>query len=125
MRDQLPWLGSGFVAIAALDLEPLIQFYRRLWQQDPHPYEGDRYGEFHLGSLRLVLFRPQGSQGASFAPTPPGSLSICVTVRDLAAAIAHCQDLGLTVDPPLKASHGQEFQIRDPLGNRIIFYQPT
>jgi len=150
----LPWLGSSFVAIGAEDVAGLVAFYQRLLGQAPQLYQADRYGEFHLPGLRLALFRPRPDQRHLFQPLPPAtppafdpridpridprtdpktnpsftpapSVSLCITVHDLTAAIDHCRQLQLVPSPLHTASHGQEFSILDPLGNRILFYAPT
>ncbi|MGA1356882.1 MAG: VOC family protein, partial [Prochlorothrix sp.] len=136
-----PWLGMGFVAIGTENLADLVDFYQQLLGQAPQVYQADRYGEFHLPGLRLALFRPRPDQRHLFQPPPPAAppasdppidpnstpapnLCLCITVHDLTAAIDHCRQLQLVPSPIHTASHGQEFSILDPLGNRILFYAP-
>lgn len=120
----LPWLQTGFVAIGTEDLAGLVDFYGRLLNQAPQVYQADRYGEFQIPGLRIALFQPRSDQGHTWATPIAGSLSLCLTVTDLGAAIEHCQQLQLAPSPVQTASHGQEFFIQDPLGNRILFYAP-
>lgn len=115
---------GGLVALAARDRQDwgiLIQFYRDLLRQEPHPFQVDRYGEFQLPGLRLGIFVPKDSPES---PDPPPPLSLCLVVPDLAATLTHCRQLGWDPVPPQGSSHGQESWIQDPHGTRILLYQP-
>ncbi|MEB3274695.1 MAG: VOC family protein [Prochlorothrix sp.] len=118
------WIRSGFIAIGTSDLDALVTFYRDLLDQDPQVYQADRYGEFRIPGLRLALFQPQADQADQFRSTIGGSLSVCITVSDLDRAIDRCCDLHLSPSAMQMASHGREFFVQDPLGNRILFYEP-
>ncbi|MCU0538108.1 MAG: VOC family protein [Hydrococcus sp. Prado102] len=113
-----------FVALAATELETLVQFYSRLLALEPKAYLPDSYAEFQLsGGLRLSIFKPEEKNYQEFA-SAKSSTSLCLEVEDLENAIAHITEMGYP--PPGEiaiASHGREIYAYDPLGTRIIFYQ--
>jgi len=113
-----------FVTLAAPDLETLVQFYRQLLGREPASYRPHAYAEFHLPELRLGLFQPQASQQAEFLNQGGCSLSLCLRVCDLEAAIRHLARLGYPPPGEMQvASHGREIYAYDPIGNRLILYQ--
>ena len=118
-----------WLTIAAPQLEPLVSFYRELLEQPPQIYVPDRYAEFSLPQFRLGIFKPKVDQVQEFSasphPHPLSSLSLCLEVPNLEAALLKSQRLGASLgQETLQASHGQEHYIYDPLGNRIILYEP-
>jgi predicted enzyme related to lactoylglutathione lyase len=114
-----------FVAIATVELEPVVQFYRTVFQCDPQIEEGDRYAEFHLKGLRLALFKPKADAAVEFVPQP-SSLSLCVEVSELEQCIQRLKTLSIAPPETIRtASHGREFDIYDPLGNRLILHESS
>lgn len=119
------------MTIAAQDLDSLVSFYTELLGQSPNIYTPDRYAEFSLPQLCLGIFKPKEDQAEQFrphdqAPAQPSSpLSLCLAVPNLEEALIKSQRAGAIVAPEtLHASHGREHYIYDPLGNRIILYEP-
>lgn len=113
-----------FVAIAAVDLAPVVQFYETVFACEP-TVQGDRYAEFQLGTLRLGLFKPATTNEAEF-PTRTSSLSLCVEVDDLDSFIKRLRSLDIPVPGSMTtASHGREIYIYDPLGDRLILHEQT
>jgi predicted enzyme related to lactoylglutathione lyase len=121
MRPNL-WL-----TIAAPNLDPLVSFYRELLEQAPQIYTPDRYAEFTLPQFRLGIFKPKVDQVQEFSPHANGisPLSLCLEVPNLEEALLKSQGLGASLaQATLQSSHGREHYIYDPLGNRIILYEP-
>ena len=122
MSDRMK-VSTAFVTLASENLETLVEFYRRLLQQDPQSYVPERYAEFVLLGLKLALFKPSQDSVAEFTGTA-SSMSVCLEVDDLAGEIAILTTMGYP--PPGKiiyASHGQEIYAYDPAGNRLILHQ--
>ncbi|MBD3884152.1 hypothetical protein IFO70_20605 [Phormidium tenue FACHB-886] len=121
-----------FVALADPDGKTLVQFYRALFGQEPALYQVGVYAEFHLPGLRLGIFKPKLSHALEFA-AQAGSMSLCLEVEQLEAAIAAIEQAYL--DTPLTAfnyllpeeitttSHGREVYAYDPAGNRLILHE--
>jgi predicted enzyme related to lactoylglutathione lyase len=118
---------ASFVTLATLKFEELVQFYRQLLGQSPHPYQPERYAEFVLTALRLGIFRPSSDQAGEFESplkSRQSSWSLCFEVEDLDRAIAQLAALGCApLGPILTASHGREVYAYDPDGNRMIVHQ--
>jgi predicted enzyme related to lactoylglutathione lyase len=113
-----------FVALAAVDLQNLIEFYTHLLERSPVLQIPATYAEFDLPHLRLGIFKPKQNHQAEFAAQPGGSMSLCLEVEDLEAAIKHLTAIGYP--PPGEiaiASHGKEIYAYDPAGNRLILHQ--
>lgn len=113
-----------FVAIAAVNFEQMIQFYRQLLDREPQSYQTHIYGEFHLTGLRLGIFKPKNSHQDEFADSRRSGMSLCLEVENLESAIAHLTEMGYP--PPGEiaiASHGREIYAFDPAGNRLILHQ--
>ncbi|MDX2100166.1 MAG: VOC family protein [Leptolyngbyaceae cyanobacterium bins.59] len=121
-----PLIRAALVTIATLDFNSLVQFYRQLLQQDPSPWQPDRYAEFSLPGLTLGLFKPKPEHEAEFHQQSHTALSLCFQVADLSATIAHLTHLGY---PPVGsvtiAPHGREIYASDPMGNRLILWEPS
>lgn len=114
-----------FVAIAAVDLASIVQFYEAIFSTPPAIYQGDRYAEFHLPNLRLGLFKPSINHEVEF-PCQSSSISLCVEVINLDEAIQHLQTLNVPTPKDInKASHGREIYVYDPLGNRLILHESS
>lgn len=115
---------SALVTLATPSVETLVQFYRQLLAQAPHPYIPNVYAEFQLPGLRLGIFKPKESHFSEFVNTYKSCFSLCLEVNDLEAAISHLSALGY---PPagdiLTASHGREIYAYDPVGNRLILHE--
>jgi len=113
-----------FVALAEPTPETsLVQFYRGLFEQEPVIWQSGLYAEFALPGLTLGIFQPQALHQAEFQGRA-GSISLCLEVRPLEAAIERLSQLGY---PPsgsiLTASHGREIYAYDPAGNRLILHE--
>ncbi|MEM6254417.1 MAG: VOC family protein [Cyanobacteria bacterium P01_D01_bin.156] len=114
-----------FVTLAGENLSELVAFYQEFFGQLPDVYSPDRYAEFKLPGCKLALFRPSTGHCEEFLGTA-ASMSLCLEVVDLDAAIATLTTLGYP--PPgqvIQASHGQEIYAYDPAGNRLILHQAS
>jgi predicted enzyme related to lactoylglutathione lyase len=112
-------LTTAFVALAADNFHPLVEFYRQLLEQEPTVYRPGIYAEFQLPNLKLGIFHPKAA-----SPTAPSGFSLCLEVEDLDSAIAHFNAIGFPPDGPiLAASHGREIYAHDPDGNCLILHQ--
>lgn len=101
----------------------MVEFYAELLQQSPDPYRPAVYGGFRLPGLELGIFQPSKNQQAEFRP-PSYSLSICLELLNLDEAFAELsQSDNVQISALITASHGREFYITDPDGNRIILHQ--
>jgi predicted enzyme related to lactoylglutathione lyase len=101
----------------------MVEFYAELLQQSPEPYRPAVYGGFRLPGLELGIFRPSENRQAEFTP-PSHSLSICIELLNLDEAFAELSQLdNIQISALITASHGREFYITDPDGNRIILHQ--
>jgi predicted enzyme related to lactoylglutathione lyase len=118
---------DAFVAIAADDIQILVDFYSKLFQHQPSVYHPPTYAEFQLEKLRIGIFKPKQEHQQQFANlSSSSSISICLEVKNLDVAIAHLNNIGY---PPLgeiiKASHGKEIYAYDPGKNRLILHQSS
>jgi predicted enzyme related to lactoylglutathione lyase len=117
---------DAFVALGAIAFDGVVDFYRRLLAQEPHPYRPGIYAEFRLDGLRLGIFYPHSENSQEFAHSAQSGLSVCLEVVDLEAAIAHVQSLGYPMgDHRTVASHGREIYLYDPAGNRLILHESS
>lgn len=115
----------AFMTIGSEQFDLLVSFYRALLDQLPQVYKPQSYAEFQLPGLKLAIFKPQPGHRAEFSAKTSGSLSLCLTVDNLADAISTLTRIGYPPKAPItKASHGQEVYAYDPAGNRIILHQP-
>ncbi|MDJ0690448.1 MAG: VOC family protein [Xenococcaceae cyanobacterium MO_188.B32] len=115
---------KAFITIASPKISILVEFYSKLLQQKPQPYIPNSYAEFDLLGLRLGIFQPQKESLVEFVNSQNTTMSICLEVENLAAALAHLNSIGYP--PPgeiISASHGREIYAYDPLGNRLILHQ--
>lgn len=115
---------DAFVALAAVDVETLVQFYRQLLDREPKPYIPNVYAEFQLGELRLGIFQPKPNHLQEFENSVHSGMSLCLEVDNLEDAIAHLTSMGYP--PPgeiITASHGLEIYAYDSAGNRLILHQ--
>ena len=98
-------------------------FIAELFGQDPAVWRPGIYAEFALPGLRLGVFQPQVAHQLEFEGRA-GSISLCLEVSPLEAAIERLNRLGY---PPLGAimttSHGREIYAYDPAGNRLILHE--
>lgn len=128
MREPLKITDSNsyseaFIALASLQVERQVTFYRELLQVEPVP-NTPAYAEFNLVGLRLAIFMPKADNAAEFTAKTSGAMSLCLEVKDLVGAIASLTTLGYP--PPgsiMHTSHGQEIYAYDPDGNRLILHQ--
>ncbi|WP_404790748.1 VOC family protein [Altericista sp. CCNU0014] len=113
-----------FVTIADSDDHTLARFYRNLLGQDPIVDIPNVYTEFVLSGMRLGLFKPSDAHRTEFASASSGSMSLCIEVENLEAAIAHLTTLGYPPPGAIQhASHGREIYGYDPQNNRIILHE--
>ncbi|MGA0199305.1 MAG: VOC family protein [Prochlorotrichaceae cyanobacterium] len=122
-------INTIWLTIAAENVEALVSFYTQILDQSPQIQIDDRYAEFRLPQFRLGIFKPHRGHreefhsGTSPAKTP---LSLCLEVPNLDQALLRCQKAGATFSgQTIEASHGREHYAYDPLGNRIILYEPA
>jgi catechol 2,3-dioxygenase-like lactoylglutathione lyase family enzyme len=122
---QTAFLQTVFVALAALEFETLVGFYRDLLGQEPVLHQNDRYAEFVLPGFRLALFKPQASDRDEFSSPQGAALSLCLEVDNLESALDRLAALGYPAPEAIAtSSHGREVYASDPAGNRLIFYEP-
>lgn len=115
---------DSLVTLAAQNFELIVNFYQQFLKQAPINQIPSVYAEFQLSGLRLGIFKPKPSSQEEFANSTQSSMSLCLEVKDLEAAIAHLTTIGYP--PPgqiATASHGREIYAYDPEGNRIILHQ--
>ncbi|MBD2306816.1 VOC family protein [Chroococcidiopsis sp. FACHB-1243] len=115
---------DSLVTLATHDFELLSNFYQQFLEQSPVNQIPSIYAEFQVTGLRLGIFKPKASNQAEFMNSTQSSMSLCLEVKDLEAAIAHLTTIGYP--PPgqiVTASHGREIYAYDPDGNRIILHQ--
>jgi predicted enzyme related to lactoylglutathione lyase len=114
------------VTIAAADWLRTVQFYESLLQLSPQGLLPDRYAEFRLPDMTIVLYFPKLEERSDAAALTHPSLSLCLYVDSLDAAIDHLRSSNMAMPESVQySSHGQEIYIYDPNGNRIILYQPN
>ncbi len=115
-----------FVTLADPDGQTLTHFYTQLFNQPPAQIIPQVYAEFHLPGLKLGIFKPKQTHQVEFSNSHHSGMSLCIPVDSLETAIAHLTTLG---HPPpgeiIQAPHGREIYAYDPLGNRLIFFQPN
>ena len=117
-------LSTAFLTIATIDFDGLVAFYKGLLAQEPKPFIPNIYGEFNLPGLRLAIFRPKESHASEFNHSANSSMSICLEVDSLEAAIEKLKKLGHAPKGEIMtASHGREIYAYDPIGNRLILHQ--
>jgi len=118
-----------WLTIDAENVEELVAFYTQILKQSPHLHNPDRYAEFRLSQLRLGIFKPHSGHIQEFSSDAfpaKTSLSLCLQVPNLEQARLKCQEAGAVLSPEtIEASHGREQYIYDPLGNRIILFEPS
>jgi predicted enzyme related to lactoylglutathione lyase len=113
-----------FVAIADLDGHTLKQFYRAFLGQNPTVDIPNVYAEFKLPGMRLGLFKPNNAHQPEFVNLSKGSMSLCLEVENIEAAIAHLTRLGYPPSGTIQhTSHGREIYAYDPQQNRIILHE--
>ncbi len=113
---------SAWVTLAAGEFARSVEFYDRLFDQKPGSQIPDRYAEFQISGLRLGIYKPKQNEMPPLSSFP--TISLCLEVEDLEAAIEQLTQLGYP--PPgeiLTPSHGREIYAYDPDGNRLILYQ--
>ncbi len=121
-------ISAVFVALAAQDDQSVVAFYRALFEQEPRIWQPGRYAEFDLPGLRLGIFCPQPDHQSEFfgsTVTRPGrgSLSLCLEVQPLEAAIERLRQIGYPPSQISQTSHGRELYAYDPAGNRLILHE--
>jgi catechol 2,3-dioxygenase-like lactoylglutathione lyase family enzyme len=111
------------VTIAASNWQQSIHFYQTLLNLAPQAHQPDRYAEFRLSDLTLVLYSPKNQE----APQPQSypSLSLCLYVQDLDQAVQLLNKTGQADWVIQTSSHGREIYATDPDGNRVILYEPA
>jgi catechol 2,3-dioxygenase-like lactoylglutathione lyase family enzyme len=122
-------IAAALFSLATPNLPRLLRFYQALLGIPPQvrvPPQGDPvYGEFRLPGLRLGLYHSREPELA----VPGGAASLCLQVRDLAGYLgslaAVLAEYQISPSPLRQAFHGQEVELRDPDGNRIVLHQPS
>ncbi|MBE9032088.1 hypothetical protein IQ266_20320 [filamentous cyanobacterium LEGE 11480] len=117
---------KSLTTIAVIDWQVSLSFYAALLQMPPQKLQTDRYAEFCLANLTIALYVPRATEPPSPSTRAHPSLSLCLYVQPLSAAIERLTALGYA--PPKgiqQSSHGQEIYVYDPNGNRIILYEPN
>lgn len=122
-------IAAALLSLATPNLPRLLHFYQALLGIPPQVQlsrEGEPvYVEFRLPGLRLGLYRSLHPEFAAQA----GAASLCLQVQDLAACLgslaAVLAEHQISVSPLRQAFHGQEVDLRDPDGNRIVLHQPS
>lgn len=115
---------DAFVTLAANDIEPLIQFYSQLLEQEPKSYISNVYAEFQLSGVRLGIFKVKENHCAEFSNSAQSGMSLCLEVNNLEEAIAHLTTIEYPPSGAITtASHGREIYAYDPAGNRLILHQ--
>jgi predicted enzyme related to lactoylglutathione lyase len=111
-----------FVALADNSKANLVAFYRRLFGE-PTISLPQVYSEFCPPGLRLGIFQPKPDHCSEFTDQA-GSISLCIEVPDLEAAMAELAALGCPMATTITvASHGREIYAYDPAGNRLILHE--
>lgn len=119
MQIQTAW-----VTIAAVKFDRSVQFYRRLFQQNPQIFTPEKYAEFAAFGIRLGIYRPTIEESPEKAPiTLFPSVSLCVQIKHLESAIELLNQADAYVGEIRAVSHGREAYAYDPDGNRIILYE--
>ena len=77
-----------FVAIAATDISQTIDFYGKLLQLEPEKYIPNVYAEFTFQQFAIAIFQPSPNNLDEFNNSQGSSMSLCLEVPDLEAAIA-------------------------------------
>ena len=115
---------EAFVTIATFNLEKLVDFYVKFFNQNPNNYIPNVYAEFQISGLKLAIFKPKESHTSEFNDSFRSSVSLCLEVKNLESVMYHLETLG---HPPFgeitRASHGREVYAYDIDGNRIILHQ--
>jgi predicted enzyme related to lactoylglutathione lyase len=118
---------KAFLTIATTNLESLVRFYAKFFQQEADSYIPEIYAEFHLKQLQLGIFVPKVDHRSQFSNTTHNPTSICLEVTSLEETIEHLYSIDYlprsTSLPITIASHGRETYIYDPDGNRLILHQ--
>jgi catechol-2,3-dioxygenase len=115
----------SLITIAPIDWSISLTFYQNLLQRPPQVLQPDRYAEFRLDHCTIALYAPRLAE-TPILQQPYPSLSLCLHVKSLTAAIAHLQSFNIAIPLGIQHStHGQEIYIADPNGNRIILYEPN
>ena len=115
---------EAFMTLATQQLEISMAFYQALLNRAPKVYIPDIYAEFLLPGLKLGIFQPKLENYGEFASPDKSSISLCLEVEDLEAAIAHLTALGYPpAGSPIPTFHGREVYAYDPDGNRLILHQ--
>jgi predicted enzyme related to lactoylglutathione lyase len=114
---------AGLTTIATINFDRMVAFYAELLHQSPDPYQPGIYAGFRLPGLELGIFQPAGPRQEEFDP-PSRSLSLCLELLNLDEAFTELAQADNTpISAMVSASHGREFYIADPDGNRIILHQ--
>jgi len=115
---------NAIATIASTNFEDLVSFYTKMLGQKPVSLIPNVYAEFHLGSLRLGIFKPKNTHESEFEISHKSKISLCLEVSHLEDAIAHLTALGYPPSGNISiANHGREIYAYDPDGNRLILHQ--
>ncbi|MCU0525856.1 MAG: glyoxalase [Elainella sp. Prado103] len=115
-------VSTVFVALAD-PIENLAEFYQVFFALEPAVQVPQVYTEFELPGLRLGIFKPKPDHHPEFMGQA-GSMSLCIEVECLEAAIERLRQIGYTTPLDIMtASHGRETYAYDPAGNRLILHE--
>jgi len=110
-----------FVRIPVTDIEKAKRFYGEvLGLEQKLNSPGDDWIEFETGNVTLAVMTPH-THGYEFAPLPPGTIAL--RVRDVAAAKAKLEAVGVQVNEMWDSGVCYGAGFRDPDGNSILLHR--
>ena len=112
----------GQVIYVATDMEPSVVFYRDVLGLRLKFQDGDQWAAFDAGQATFALSAPQEAAGCSGSMRAGGVAAF--RVDDIRALWLALEGRGLTKSSLLEGSHELRFQVVDPGGNPLVFYQP-
>lgn len=112
-------LKVGLLILVQPDIEQAFEFYQKLGLE-PKFHIKDRWAEFKLGDLKLVLCPTAETN------LPDRHTGIVLEVEDLEQLHQDLMEKGIQLlSEPKTASHGIMASIKDPGNNVLDLYQPT
>lgn len=112
----------GQVIYVAADMEPSVAFYRDVLGLRLKFQEGGRWAAFDTGQATFALSSPQEATGCRGSMRAGGMAAFRVDgIRALWRAL---EGRGLAKSDLIEGAHELRFQLVDPSGNPLVFYQP-
>jgi predicted enzyme related to lactoylglutathione lyase len=110
-----------FVRVPVTDMERANRFYGEVLglARNPNSPGGD-WVEYEAGNLTLAVMTPETHGEATSAP---GSLAIALRVRDVAAAKAALEAVGVQVHEVWDSGACRGAGFADPDGNRFLLHR--